>query len=965
MNCSTATAIFRRFAAAAILASALLGCTPATTTPSGVVVWGVDESAALSRDSAPLLENSIFSAASGRVRLRAAINETVAAQLALRAEKPPQAAVNVLFSDLVGPLATLPAREVLALFRAQPVRIDAFRSWYPDAANRPTDPLTVLDILVPWDAPRGGGPVRLESRATEVLWLDVRVPPGTPPGLYRGSIDIVTGSAGAGGMFDSGPQALRKLTLELTVEPVAIPAARSTPFVARVDPRDLLENQLNWPTTSPEETRLFVNEPVHQAGVRLVRSAMGVLHDHRLSPVLWASFPKYQLTSAGDVEIDWTEYDALVGPWIEGAEFTDRLQSEIWPLPVSIDYPSADRNGGFTSPRYSRALGQYVKACVQHFQQRGWLERAILRPLPPEPLDVRSISRAERVSGILRQADIAVPTLFHLPVRSLRPLGWVNAPTVALPDTAIWCPPAMLWEAEAVARERGLGKRIWCIPDEPPYSPSLRVEAPIVDPRTLAWQAFRYELDGVWLEYPADVGRLSNPSRTAPLDRNPDSLVYPGGEYGLVSAVVPSVRLKRLRRGLYDLELLHLLDRGGKSHLARRTAAQIVRWAFSEAADLNLLTTREIGWLGDAQALALARNLLLQELVNDFAGSKEGAESQISNLADWATLVAQSAVVRVEPRGVRFESGEKSIAAHVFLVTSNGTDRPLTGKFRFDALPPGWSRAQDEPLTLAAGRRALNRVDFQLPGTGYDSNGHIRMKVALDAQTGLFESAFQAALVSAPTVERPPTIDGNLSDWLMSASNSLGDFRLVRGAGRAAAPATEPRVPTHPTRAFVAMDDGNLYFAVRCSVGRGETTRWSADNQIPIDGAIPWGQDLVEIILSPQNAITGTGDELLVLQIKPSGFLASHRGTPTNPPMSSVTPWTSNARTAVRIDDDGWTAELAIPLTAFEATTLRNRIWGCNVTRLDAARGEYSSWSGARGNSYIPETLGNLVLPMP
>jgi hypothetical protein len=54
--------------------------------------------------------------------------------------------------------------------------------------------------------------------------------------------------------------------------------------------------------------------------------------------------------------------------------------------------------------------------------------------------------------------------------------------------------------------------------------------------------------------------------------------------------------------------------------------------------------------------------------------------------------------------------------------------------------------------------------------------------------------------------------------------------------------------------------------------------------------------------------------------------------------------------------------EAAIPIASLGRPAIQNRVWGVNITRLDAQRGEYSSWSGARGNCYLPQTLGNLIL---
>ncbi len=86
-------------------------------------------------------------------------------------------------------------------------------------------------------------------------------------------------------------------------------------------------------------------------------------------------------------------------------------------------------------------------------------------------------------------------------------------------------------------------------------------------------------------------------------------------------------------------------------------------------------------------------------------------------------------------------------------------------------------------------------------------------------------------------------------------------------------------------------------------------------------------------------------------------------GPRTWPPIARSRPWPVETLAAVRITrGQSWTLELAIPLAAL-GPAAEPRILGCNVTRLDAARGEYSSWSAARGTAYSPARLGNLLLP--
>ncbi|MFQ5806493.1 MAG: glycoside hydrolase domain-containing protein [Phycisphaerae bacterium] len=915
-------------------------------------VWVVSGSRELTGDSEPLLENEIYSASRQTIQLTAAINETVSFQIGLRTSNPPAGPLNIQITDLDGPGGKLAARLATSIYRVHYVRVEHFHSWYPARTGRSTTPGSFPDILVPWEAPRGGGPLRLDQTRNEVVWVDLFVPPTTEPGVYTGRLELYP---------PAGRKPVFSCTLRLTVIPVVIPSERRLPLLCRIDPRDLLVEQLNWPRLAAAETRILPVVPSHQAAKRLVDATMQLFHEHRTTPLLWAGFPKYRLTGTRSVAIDWEAYDQLVAGWLDGDAFPDRVGLARWAIPASELYPNAERNGGFESARYARLLAAYLAECSRHFAERGWLDRSFLRFTPPGKLSQDTIDRMRRVSGIVRQSEARLPVVAHLPARSLRPFGWYDAGAIELREVDIWAPPARWYEPEALQRERGLGKQAWFVPDLPPYSASLAVEAPAIDARLLAWQAYRYGVDALWVEHAAEFQRSAQADRSAA----GDALIYPGAKYGLIDRPVPSIRLKRLRRGLLDYELLRLLEHQGRPLLATRTAEQLVRWAFTDACGENLLSTRAVGWPDNAYILGLARKVLLQELVNEFRPSRAGRDQQDRNLTDWGSVMTQSTRVHAEVRGARLATAEAEQRAYLFAHVSNGTDRALHGRWLFPALPVGWQPVGEQTTGVAPNGRATTTIELNLRGLMYNLDGVYPFQMLFDTQAaGAFSAAGRLAIAACPLVDIPPTIDGSLSDWMLASNNVAGDFRLARGEGPSN-PGGIPGKPTLPSGAFFCMDREHLYFAIRCQLNRDEEPLWRADNTIPLDGAIPWGQDVVEILLDPHNTAQGTGENIYCLQIKPSGLLVARRGCLTDPPMNPSELWQSGARVAVRVEDELWIVEVALPLSSLGRAAARNRIWGCNITRLDARRGEYSSWSGARGYTYAPHLLGNLVLLRP
>ncbi len=930
-----------------LLGLSATGCVDRATPP--LTVWAVGDHEALTHDSPPAPENAVYSASRREIDLVAALNETVAFQLAVRTDRPPAGPFRLDVSDLTGPGGTIAARDAVTIYRTHDVRVETFPSWYPAHTGRPATPTLVPDILVPWLAPEGGGPLRLSEARNEILWVDLRVPLTVAPGVYRGAVSLRSERDGA---------SVFGCALEVEVVPVALPGRRNLPVYCRVDPRDLLREHLRWtvPPTA-EATRLLPDAPSHFSAVRIVNETMRTFQAHRATPILWAAFPKFRPTGVRDVELWWDEYDRLVEGWLDGSAFVDRDRLEHWPLPVSIDYPDPARHGGLASPQYARLLGAYLAECQRHFEERGWLDRAFVRMCPPGPITPETTAQLARVSAILQQSEVTRPLVAHLPARSLRGLGWHGAPPIDVPDVGVWAPPAMGFEPEAMQRERTLGRQTWFQPDRPPYSGSLAVGAPLADPWMLPWMAWRYNAGAVWVENAAGRRDEGAGDPIWPQVAG-DSLVYPGETYGRRDeGPVPSMRLKRLRRGLQDYELLRLLEENGERLLAQNLASQVIRWAATDACLENLLTTQEAGWPRRGDLLRQTRLLMLRELTSRFRPSPAAEGRQLASLSEWALIFNQAERVAVRVDGVRLAPARTGLRAVVETSVTNATNREINGVWTAPNLPPGWRAAADVAAHVAAGGYRAARFDLDLDGLAYNTEGVYPFDLVLRTEElGAFQRQARLAVAACPRFDDPPRIDGRLDDWRLASSNAAGDFRLVHGRHG------DDDRPTLGTRAFFGMDEQHLYVGVRCDLPPGERPLWQADNRVPVDGAIPWGQDVVEILIDPRATAAGRPDDLCCLQIKPSGLLLATRGCRTEPPIATVTPWASGARVAVEIGSAAWMVEVALPWSAFPPTARQAALWGLNVTRLDARRGEYSSWSGAQGHCYSTRSLGNLLI---
>ena len=161
----------------------------------------------------------------------------------------------------------------------------------------------------------------------------------------------------------------------------------------------------------------------------------------------------------------------------------------------------------------------------------------------------------------------------------------------------------------------------------------------------------------------------------------------------------------------------------------------------------------------------------------------------------------------------------------------------------------------------------------------------------------------------------------------------------------------------------MATDGKYLYIAMRMQDQAGEM-RVNQKNTVEYDGSIPAGEDLVEILLDPDNGASGGPERLIHIIVKANGAALASLGVDMQPPVCRPRPLGTQVVAATKIYRDAWTAEVAIPLDVVKAVRPEAAYWGLNVCRLRANNIEYSSWSGARISSYHPDSLGNLLVPV-
>lgn len=180
--------------------------------------------------------------------------------------------------------------------------------------------------------------------------------------------------------------------------------------------------------------------------------------------------------------------------------------------------------------------------------------------------------------------------------------------------------------------------------------------------------------------------------------------------------------------------------------------------------------------------------------------------------------------------------------------------------------------------------------------------------------------------VTVTAAAEPPEIDGRLDDAAWSAAAVVDGFRQVFPA---------EGEPTEATRVFVTFDAGHLYVGARLADAEPEKI---VASQL-IQGSLYLSDDrfwiVIDTFLDRRNGYT--------FQLNPNGV--RREGLWENN-SRFIEDWDAIWRGAARIDDEGWTVEMAIPVKSLSFDPTRTS-WGINFGRYVARKDETQLWSSA------------------
>jgi hypothetical protein len=577
-------------------------------------VWAVDESVRIDPVTISVIEQRSFVAGQGpsrqyldrnpvfdgnrrSIELQGARNETLAFQVIVAPEPERVEELYVELPRLQGPIELVRGREI-SLFRQWYVDVktpsthekaqdvtNLLDDWFPVSSYKvklvtSCGPGWYPDPLIPLDGPLAvrlpGLPMSLPSEENPIpgqraqgFWIDIWVPPDAPEGEYRG--DLVVTADGE----------RRVLAVRLVVLPV----------------------------TLPEEFNGGIGSISYDfVGGHLIHHSPGAVHDfyrmmhrHRLTLDALYLHPEWE---AG--RIDWSHYDELVGPLLDGRAFTDEAgyrgpgkgrPVSRFLLPLDWNWPVKQGSQGF-----DEVFRRTLRSVEDHILEKGWTrtEWSLFINITDEPRSPEDFALIQHYGELLGSAELRHPELFKYridagPFKSIHTVipGWdvdrIFEEVGGVVD--IWnCAGGYLFCPSQALNERfhrNPNEQAWFYFSNAAGEPavgSLLIDGEALGPRTWGWIVWRYGFSaGVSWEIGWPSPRCLNEPDCSGYGLQGDaSLVYLADFLGAEAVVLPSIRLKNLRRGAEDYEYLRLLAASGRPDLADAFAIRLVPRALDD-----------------------------------------------------------------------------------------------------------------------------------------------------------------------------------------------------------------------------------------------------------------------------------------------------------------------------------------------------------------------------------------------
>jgi len=791
------------------------------------------------------------------------------------------------------------------------IRLSSLRN-----ANRPTDANSAADD---------------DEAPSPIVFVDIQIPPTAAPGDYYTECQLIEAGTARSSTW-----------IKLTVDDYVIPDQRHL----------LMVGMLDWASLArlyPEQfagvrpNLVSRTEPKHAAAVRTLDEMIKLAQSHRAQLVVDRLQPTVKWPSGRPPQIDWREFDSVVGPWLKGDVFPDLVPLGYWPLPVPDHLEAFD----------AASQSEYWIAAATHFDQLGWLSRSAV------PLESRSGGRVGLIESVELSEQAARILAIHPRIRVSVPLEEEQV-QVASPSSPRRIAPESLDRVLYVARgvvsapplqrlPEGAGTR-WLRTDLPGLIPYSGAGADEREVRLWAWLAFLRQAE--LIQWSSVLPGQKGPGVAA----DPDALVwfYPGSWFG-VGEPVPTLQLKWLRRAQQDYEYLWLArQRGqlGRAMLLSRLISKPVEIPPTQLPDpvYGLLSGSS-----DQQTWGDAVDLLSQIMLLSQPGQAvdPAAERQLGyQMTAWSKKHERPLLLGRSAEWRTTGDGSHGVELRLGVDIYNAAEQqPERNRLHWTVVPDGWLTNIPPVEVPQLGTYSVNRfylnTRINLDQVTVPSN----MPVKVTFTDGFTGRSYPAPMVlpvaySEQRQGPAPRMDGSLDDW--APEDALCKAPLVLMYDKPTVQQQQIQFAATPAAVYSTWTAASLYLGFRV-----EGADWPLANLetsfVNYQLRRAWGEDVCEALIQPVYADNSLGP-LLHVACKPRGQLEISRRL--NPRLHA-SPWQAFAASDVRyagtIAGTVWRGEIAIPWDAINDTDHQGKrpaLLRFNFAQHRGRTGRSASWAG-------------------
>ncbi|MFD1094277.1 DUF5916 domain-containing protein [Salegentibacter chungangensis] len=215
-------------------------------------------------------------------------------------------------------------------------------------------------------------------------------------------------------------------------------------------------------------------------------------------------------------------------------------------------------------------------------------------------------------------------------------------------------------------------------------------------------------------------------------------------------------------------------------------------------------------------------------------------------------------------------------------------------------------------------------IFFSLFTVNVHSQGSSIPEAEIDPDTDFLQRTYTTSSISGEAIE----IDGLIEEAAWEAVEWSGNYKEFEPDNNTA--------PAEETKMKIVYDDKNLYVAFRCYADpESIVQRMGRRDDFPGD----WVELNIDSYNDDRTAFSFT---ISASGVKGDEFISNNGNFDPS--------WNPIWYMSTNLDDEGWTAEVKIPLSQLRFGNEQEQVWGIQSTRLVFEKGERSTWQPVPAN---------------